>query len=146
MTIDNWIDLIVPIMGIIVAAISAGLTYLFAKKQQIMVDESHLKEKYYLNYIEAVSNIVLSDEPEKASDQMADAQNQLLLVGSAEVVKRLMIFHDYVKESNSKNIVPGKHDELLTDLLKSMRTDLYKNKKVNIDYPIVHLSGKTSPK
>lgn len=48
MTIDNWIDLIVPIMGIIVAAISAGFTYLFAKKQQIMVDESHLKEKYYL--------------------------------------------------------------------------------------------------
>lgn len=145
MTIENWIDLLVPIIGIIVAATSAGLTYLFAKKQQISSDESRLKEKYYLNYIEAVSNIVLSNSPEQARDQLADAQNQLLLVGSADVVAKLMIFHDYIKPSNSQNKNLNKHDELLTELLKSMRTDLYKNPNVNIGYPIIHLTGK-SPK
>lgn len=146
MTVENWIDLLIPVIGIIVAAVSAGVTYYFAKKQQISADESRLKEKYYLNYIEAVSNIVISDSSDKARDQLADAQNQLLLVGSADVVARLMIFHDYIKPSNSNNFVSEKHDELLTDLLKSMRKDLYKNKKVNINYPIIHLTGKTPRK
>lgn len=44
MTIENWIDLLVPVIGIIVAATSAGLTYLFAKKQQIASDENRLKK------------------------------------------------------------------------------------------------------
>ena len=142
MTIENWIDLLVPVIGIIVAAVSTGATYYFAKKQQISADESRLKEKYYLNYIEAVSNIVISDSSNKARDQLADAQNQLLLVGSADVVEKLMVFHDYIKPSNSQNFVSEKHDELLTDLLKSMREDLYKSKKVNLGYPIIHLTGK----
>ena len=142
MTAENWIELLVPIIGIVVAAVSAGLTYYFAKKQQIAADESRLKEKYYLNYIEAVSNIVVSDNSESARDQLAD---QLLLVGSAEVVSNLMIFFDYINPINSKNFVSEKHDKLLTNLLKSMRKDLYKSKKVNEDYPLIHLTGK-SPK
>jgi len=48
MTVEHWIDLLVPVIGIIVATASAGLTYYFAKKQQIAADESRLKEKYYL--------------------------------------------------------------------------------------------------
>lgn len=144
MTVENWIDLLVPIIGVVVAVVSAGLTYLFAKKQQIATDESRLKEKYYLNYIEAVSNIVLSNNSERARNQLADAQNQLLLVGSADVVDKLMIFHNYIKPSNSQNFVSEKHDELLTELLKSMRTDLYKNQKVNIGYPTIHLTGKAT--
>lgn len=142
MTIENWIELLVPIIGIIVAAVSAGLTYFFAKRQQIATDESRLKEKYYLNYIEAISNIVLSNYSKKDLDQLADAQNQLLLVGNSDVVAKLMVFHDFVKASNSQNKTQEKHDELLTDLLKSMRTDLYKSKKVNHNYPVIHLTGK----
>jgi hypothetical protein len=146
MTVENWIELLVPIIGIIVAVVSAGLAYLFAKKKQILADESRLKEKYYLNYIEAVSNIVVSNSSEQARDQLADAQNQLLLTGSAVVVEKLMVFHDYVKPSNSKEFDVLKHDELLTELLKSMREDLYKNKNVNKGYPIIHLTGKTPRK
>lgn len=144
MAIENWIDLFVPIIGVIVAAVSAGLTYLFAKKQQIAANESRLKEKYYLNYIEAVSNMVLSNNSEKARSQLADALNQLLLVGSADVVNKLMVFHDYINPSNSQNFVSETHDKLLTELLKSMRIDLYKKQKVNIDYPTIHLTGKAT--
>jgi len=142
MTAENWIELLVPIIGIIVAAVSAGLSYYFAKKTQILADERRLKEKYYLNYIEAVSNSVLSDSPIKALDQVADAQNQLLLIGSTEVVKNLMIFHDYIKPSSSEVFDPLKHDLLLTKLIKSMRNDLYRNKNVNHEYPLIHLTGK----
>lgn len=142
MTVQNWIDLLVPIIGVMVSVISASLTYFFTKKQQIAADERRLKEKYYLNFIEAVSNNVVSDNSNKAHDQLADAQNQLLLIGSSEVVAKLMIFHNYVKSSNQQNFASEKHDELLTDLLKSMRNDLYKNSKVNFGYPIIHLTGK----
>jgi type II secretory pathway component PulK len=143
---ENWIQLLVPIVSIVVAIVSASLTYLFAKKKQIMADESRLKEKYYLNYIEAVSNIVISNNSDKARDQLADAQNQLLLVGSTNVVANLMIFHDYIKPTNKENFDSQKHDELLTELIKSMRNDLYKNKNVNIGYPIIHLTGKAPRK
>lgn len=50
MDTQNWIEFIVPIIGVIVVAISA--------------DESRLKEKYYLNYIEAISNILVSNNSE----------------------------------------------------------------------------------
>lgn len=143
MTVENWIQLLVPVIGIVIAVLSAGLAYLFAKKKQILADESRLKEKYYLNYIEAVSNIVVSNNSEQARDQLADAQNQLLLTGSPKVVERLMTFHNFVKPSNSKEFNALKHDELLTELLKSMRMDLYKHKKVNEGYPVIHLTGKT---
>lgn len=142
MTVQNWIELLVPVIGVIVAAVSAGLTYFFTKKQQIAADERRLKEKYYLNYIEAISNIVISNNSEKARDQLADAQNQLLLVGNANVVAKLMVFHDFIKPSNAQNFTSEKHDELLTDLLKGMRMDLYKSKNVNLNYPIIHLTGK----
>jgi hypothetical protein len=142
MTYENWIQLLVPVISIIVAIISAVMAYLFAKKKQILADECRIKEKYYLNYIEAVSNIVVSNDSEKALDHLSNAQNQLLLVGSAKVVANLMIFHDFVKPSNRKEFNSQKHDELLTELLKSMRYDLYKSKKVNNGYPIIHLTGK----
>ena len=66
MTIQNWIDLLVPIIGVVIAVISASLTYFFAKNQQIAADERRLKEKYYLNYIEAISNDVVSNNLNKA--------------------------------------------------------------------------------
>ena len=146
MTVQNWIELLVPIVGIIVAVVSAGFTYFFAKKQQIAADERRLKEKYYLYYIEAISNIAVSNNAEKARDQLADALNQLLLVGRADVVAKLMIFHDFINPSNSQNFTSEKHDELLTDLLKSMRNDLYKNQNVNVGYPNIHLTGKAPKK
>lgn len=146
MTVQNWIELLIPTISIIVAAVSAGLTYFFAKKQQIAADDRRLKEKYYLNYIEAISNIVVSNNPEKARDQLANAQNQLLLIGSADAVSKLMAFHNYIKPSNPKDVTSETHDILLTDLLKSMRTDLYKSKHVNFEYPTIHLTGKSPQK
>ncbi|MDR1735662.1 MAG: hypothetical protein LBR85_02180 [Oscillospiraceae bacterium] len=146
MTYENWIQLLVPAVGIAVAIVSASFSYFFARKRQILSDECRIKEEYYLNYIKAVSNSVVTNSSEKARDQLADAQNQLLLIGSADVVANLMIFHDFLKPSNRNEFDPNMHDELLTQLLKSMRSDLYKNKKVNDGYPIIHLTGKSPRK
>ena len=122
------------------------MTYYFSKRKQILADESRLKEKFYLSYIGAVSNIVISNNSDKARDQLADAQNQLLLIGSSEVASDLMAFHDYIKPSNNENFNTIRHDELLTALIKSMRKDLYRTEKVNEEYPIIHLTGKAPRK
>ena len=109
-----------------------------------IVTVGKLKEKYYLAYIKAVSDVVIIDNKKAARNNLADAQNQLLLTGSSEVVNNLMKFHDYIKPSGQEEhgFSSMDHDKLLTELIKSMRKDLYKNKNCNIDYPMIHLTGK----
>ena len=140
MTIENWINILAPIIGVLVTVVSATLTYIFAKKQQIEIEERRLKEKYYLDYIEAVSKLAISRNSMDETIKLADTLNQLLLVGSAKVVVAAMDFHDYLQYPK-ENFSRKTHDELLTKLLKSMRKDLYKNSKVNEGYPIIHLNA-----
>jgi len=134
----------IPIIGVIAAIVSATVSYYFTKKNQLESDERRLKEKYYLEYIQAVSDIVVKTDIESARDRLADAQNQLLLVGSSDVVKKLMEFHDYIKPSGKEEhgFLNDIHDNLLNELIKCRRKDLYKNQKINQLYPIVHLTGK----
>ena len=138
------VQIIITAIGIITAIITASLSYYYAKKNQLEADERRLKEKYYLAYIQAVSDMVVAQDREKASASMAEAQNQLLLIGSTDVVSSVLRFHDYVKPSNMEQraTTPDIHDELLTEIMKAMRKDLYKDKNINEGYPIVHLSGR----
>ena len=141
---ENLIQVIIPIIGIITAIISATFSYYFTKRNQLEANERKLKEKYYLAYIKAVSDVVIIDNKKAARNNLADAQNQLLLTGSSEVVNNLMKFHDYIKPSGQEEhgFSSMDHDKLLTELIKSMRKDLYKNKNCNIEYPMIHLTGK----
>jgi hypothetical protein len=141
-TMENWIQLIVPIIGMIVAAVSAAFTYYFSKKKQILSDESRLKEKFYLEYINALSNNVLSDDLDSSRSRLSEAHNNILLIGSADVVARLRVFTDYIGPSNREIFAQNEHDRLVTELIKSMRLDLYKSKKVNDGYPLIGISGK----
>lgn len=143
----KWIEVLIPIIGVIAAIISAALSYYFTKKNQMSIEERKLKEEYYTDFIKAVSGVVVQSD-EKSKDDLADKQNRLLLIGSSEVVTKLLIFHDYIKpESQEKNgFDSSRHDELLTELLKAMRKDLYKHKKINDNYPLVHLTGRSKSK
>ena len=87
---ENLIQVIIPIIGIITAIISATFSYYFTKRNQLEANERKLKEKYYLAYIKAVSDVVIIDNKKAARNNLADAQNQLLLTGSSEVVNNLM--------------------------------------------------------
>lgn len=72
--------------------------------------------------------------------ELDDAQNRLILIGSADVVRILMQFHDKIKPS-APPFSFDEHNRILTDLIKAMRADLYGTKKINDGYPIIHLSG-----
>lgn len=66
------------------------------KRSQLKFEERKLKESYYTNYVKAISNNVLMKDEHAELD---DAQNCLILVGSVEVVRILMQFHDAIKLS-----------------------------------------------
>lgn len=72
--------------------------------------------------------MVVTNDHEVARNILADVLNQLLLIGSSNVVSNLIDFHDYIKPSGQEeygfsSIV---HDRLLKELIKAMRKDLYK--------------------
>ncbi len=134
------VELIIAILSTFTSIMTLIITNYFSKRNQLKFDERKLKEEYYINYVKALSENVLSIDFNGARNSISDAQNKLLLVGSGEVVKNLMIFHDAVKPS-AKVLTGEEHDLLLTDLLKSMRSDLSNDRKVNNLYPIIHLTG-----
>ncbi len=92
---EVWIALI----GTATAVVTITLTNFFAKKNQLKLEERKLKEEYYISFIKAVSESVVSQFTEKSRDNLADSQNKLLLIASSKVVSKLMIFHDYIKPS-----------------------------------------------
>lgn len=130
-------EIIVAIVGAFMAILTVIITNYLTKRNQLKFEERKLKEEYYTNYVKAISNNVLMKDDHAELD---DAQNRLILIGSAEVVRILMQFHDKIKPS-APPLSGKEHDRILTDLIKAMRTDLYGTKKINNGYPIVHLSG-----
>lgn len=139
----KFVEILIPVLGLVTAVITAVLGYYFSKKEQIAFQERQLKEKYYVDYIKTISNNVIITNLNKAKDELSDMHNKLLLVGSAEVVDALEKFHNLLKPSTQKNssIDADVHDKLLTELILAMRKDLYNNNKVNKGYPIIHLIG-----
>ena len=144
MRLENWIHALVPVVGIIIAVISASLSYYFTKLNQQKSDERKLKEKFYLDYIKALSNNVMAGNPDETRGKLSDAHNHIILIGSSNVVNKLRDFSEFIAIPNRKHFTLERHDKLLTELLKSMRADLYKYKDVNKDYPIVALLGNRS--
>lgn len=134
-------EVIIAIIGTATTIVTIALTNFFTKKNQLRFEERKLKEDYYITYIRAISDSVVSNHAEVTRDNLADIQNKLLLVASADVVSKLMVFHDYIQASN-KEFEASHHDKLLRDLIMAMREDLFSNKKVNSNYPEIHLTGK----
>lgn len=113
-------EIVVAIVGALVAILTAVITNHLTKRSQLKFEERKLKEEYYTNYVKAISNNVLMKDEHAELD---DAQNRLILVGSSEVVRILMQFHDAIKIS-APPINGEEHDKILTDLIKAMRADL----------------------
>ena len=114
-------EIIVAIVGALVAILTAVITNYLTKRSQLKFEERKLKEEYYTNYVKAISNNVLM---KGEYTELDDAQNRLILVGSAQVVRILMQFHDAIKIS-AQPISGEEHDKILINLIKAMRADLY---------------------
>jgi hypothetical protein len=142
MSFEQWVQIIAPFIAVIIAIISAALSYYFAKKQQILADERRLKENAYLDFIDALNHNVMDENTEEARERLAIARNKLLLIADSQVVIDLCKFTDYIACDRTGERQQNEHNRLLTEMLKSMRKDLYKKKGINDKYPPVALSGK----
>jgi hypothetical protein len=80
-----------------------------------------------------------NEEADKVYAEFSCTYNKILLIGSSAVVKNMKKFWDNIHENNG-NIDIDK--DLLTELVKSMRIDLYKDKNINKGYPTVNFIGK----
>ncbi len=139
MNTKDWIQLFIVQ---VIAILPVALSYYYSKQKEILSAERRLKEKIYLEFINALSSNVLTEDADNAKSVLARASNNIILIGSVDVVTKLQIFEKYIGPSNKEKFDQRKHNILLTELVKSMRIDLYKNKAVNKDYPTVGVIGK----
>ncbi|MCA6072831.1 MAG: hypothetical protein LE178_04775 [Endomicrobium sp.] len=127
------------ILGFVVVAtvLLAVLTF----KQKLKEDIRKSKEEHYFdffkNFTYAVCTKAKNEEADKVYAEFSCTYNKILLIGSSAVVKNMKKFWDNIHENNG-NI----DNDLLTELVKSMRIDLYKDKNINKDYPTVNFIGK----
>lgn len=111
-------------MAIVVAALTAGATYLLTKRREREADWRKMKLDLYREYMAALSGIVEGRETEEGHVRYVDAVNSLALVASPPVLKKLYAYLDYNSSSNvSKSL--EQHDELLTNLVNALRQDVY---------------------
>ncbi|MCB4790329.1 MAG: hypothetical protein LHV68_00415 [Elusimicrobia bacterium] len=141
------ISVIIAVIGLIASVVTASLSYYFAKQQQIKIQERRLKEEYYKSFIKALSDVAIDNKSDEALIKMSEAFNSLIVMGSPEVVEKVMDFHDFVKPSNKEiNRLSQewlqKHDQLLREMVIVMRKDLFgKEKNINNYLHNVHLVG-----
>ena len=144
----NTEPLIVAAISLFASVVTASLSYWFTKKNQLKLEERHLKEDYYKAFIKALSDVAIDNRDVEAQKRLSEGFNSLIVIGSPPVVKKLMQFHDFARIENTgipreSNEWALKHDELLRELVKEMRRDIYGNEK-DIDRFIsnVHLVGR----
>ncbi len=144
---ESLSPIIVAAIGLIASVIVASVSYYFTKKQESKNQDRRLKEEYYKSFLKSLSDVALDNYDEKALKALSESFNFLIVIAGAKVVKELMNYHNFVKTTNktidrSTEEWSKKHDELLKEMVKAMREDIF-GKEKNIDQYIsgVHLVG-----
>lgn len=107
--------------GIIVAI----LTNMLIRRREHEAEWRRLKFSQYQEFLLAMSGIVEERATPEAHVRYADACNSLNLAASGSVLRALREFQAYTRlEPEAKNLAD--HDQLLTVLIREMRTDLFK--------------------
>ena len=122
-------EIIIAIIGTATTIITAILTNYFTKKNQLKFEEKQLKEKYYLEYIEAISRNInnMTDNDDETINEN-HAFNRLILIGSEDMINKLYKFQDLRIRHLKYNDVSEydkKYTSALNDLIKAMRKDLF---------------------
>ena len=127
-------ELTITIIGTITAIITVVLTNYFVKRNKLKFSERKLKENYYLEYIKCISNNANYNDEQSVLEENK-AFNTLVLIASEDVLYRLYEFQnlriDKIKNNKVNNYIE-KYDRLFTELIKSIRKDLYGKKAKNI--------------
>lgn len=117
--------------GIFIAALTASLSYVFTKKQQVASEVRKRKEEYYKKLIKRISNSAIDNEDEEANREFWECINTSYVFASVPVINKLLEFHNFIcahkisRCSKEWNEWIDHHDKLLYELVVLIRHDLY---------------------
>jgi hypothetical protein len=143
--------ILVAVLGLLASVISASVTYYLTKRQQFALEERRLKEEFYRRFIKALNDATAENPEDDAINALSEGFNSLVLVANKKVVKQLMDFHDFVKITN-KDVSRGtkewgqNFDKLYTELIRSIRADLFGREEDAATFPPLHMVGVASKK
>ena len=144
-------EIIVASIGLLASAITVSVSYFFTKKHQLKMEERRLKEEFYKSFIKALSDVAIDNKDDEAQKRLSEGFNSLIVIASANVVRKLMDFHDFVRLENTT--IPRnseewsrKHGILLNELVKAMRQDLFGKREAIDKFPAIHLVGRKPSK
>lgn len=133
--------LIATCTAIIVSIISNYL----GRKNSLKFEERKLKQQYYIEYIQALSENMNNLDSNEATIRSNHAFNNLMIIANPKVIKALYEYHDllinHLKYNNIDNYLE-KHTKALTKIVSAMREDLYGNRQLCENIPDIYfLSG-----
>lgn len=106
--------------GIVSVCISTALTYYFTKKREREAQWRAEKMKYYVEYVNSLSGIVIGDSTEEGQKRFSKACNDIQLFAPKDVILAMQEFRVLIQGQFSQE----EHDFRLTQLLYAMRSDL----------------------
>jgi hypothetical protein len=134
--------LIATFTAIVISIISNHLN----KRSTLRFEERKLKQQYYIEYIQALSENMNNLDSDEATIRSNHAFNNLIVVASSKVIVALYEYNDlqikHLKYNSVENY-PEKFIRALTKIVQAMRSDLYGNRKrINDNLPDIYfLSG-----
>ncbi|MDC8757202.1 hypothetical protein [Janthinobacterium fluminis] len=123
---------IASFVGVIVATLTAVVTYATTKKREREAEIRKEKLEHYKEFMTSLSGVILGEDTPDGQRAFSRACNKLNLVAPYAVIVALQGFQQEIKVTNS-NGTRERHDELMSALIHSMRKDLGLNAKNESD-------------
>lgn len=117
-------SVIIAVISAASSVIAAVLSYFFSRKRELEGEWRNQKLVHYKELLAALSDAAIHGiNHDKAQERFANAFNTIALVAPDSVIKSLLAFHDEIRDSNP-NPSLEKHDQLLAELVLSIRKDI----------------------
>jgi hypothetical protein len=116
-------SVIIAIISAFASVLGAAVSVSFSMRKEREADWRKLKFEHYREFMAALSGIAGTDATPEGHLRYAQASNTVQLVASAQVINALHSFRDEIAVSNP-NRSQEKHDQLLSVLIRNIRTDL----------------------
>jgi len=131
--------LLISIFGALSAITVSILGAWYANRNNIILQTRKLKEEHYISYIETLHNLNADNDGADVVKNYVFARDKLFIIASEEVVKKILLYEEEAVSGKFNAL----HDEYLTELIKSIRSDL---KLKNKDFPKIYFKTHNKPK
>jgi hypothetical protein len=137
---DN--SVLIAIISASASLLVAALTFYLTKRHQTRADWKREKLEHYRKLLVSLSDLAVDGKnKEKANQDFSEFSNTICLVASQEVIHKLMLLHNEIKQSNEKRNW-DLEVKLINDLMIEIRKDIGLTKKDDVQKFDFHLIGK----